>query len=132
MDGKDDPLAYFEAVVLMGAQVDFRGSQDRTPLQWAAQNCSNHEVLQVLIVAKADLEATDNMGYTALHCAAAFNRNPAVTKALLDAGSDTEARELFFGATPLMAAVAYQGRHAIPIVDHLLSAGADLEARSAQ
>ena len=74
----------------------------------------------------ADIEAKDDDGWTPLHFAAAFNKNPAVIQALLDAGADIEAKS-DRSVTPLHLAA---NTSAIPaVIQVLLDAGADTEAK---
>ena len=77
---------------------DWADNQGVTPLMLAANVGLMHAV-HLLLHAKANLELKDKNGHTALHYAA-FNRNANVTKALLDAGADVNARNIK-GKTPL-------------------------------
>ena len=73
-----------------------------TILLWAAINNSNPEVLQVLLNAGADKDATflqddegngeEFEGWNALHFAASGNSNPEVLQTLLNAGFDKNAK----------------------------------------
>ena len=65
---------------------------DNTPLILAAWANENVAVVEALLVAGADLEATNGDGGTPLYFAALSNENPAVPRRLLAAGADIEAR----------------------------------------
>lgn len=75
----------------------------------------------------ADPKEQDQWGYTPLHFAAAFNDDPDIITALLDAGADIEARDKEWGATPLHWAAWSNNNPAIVIA--LLDGGADLNVR---
>lgn len=82
------------------------------------------EHVQEFIDAGVDVDRTDAMSQTAIHCAA--GRGGAdVLDLLLRAGANIEARTVH-GLTPLMSA-AFMGSQAC--VRRLIEAGADLEAR---
>ena len=51
--------------------------------------------------AGADPNARDQLGYTPLHLAAAFNSDPAVVKTLIKDGAKLQAQDHEWGATPL-------------------------------
>jgi len=127
--GENDIAKYREALAA-GAVVDERGKTDRTALMWAAENCSNPEVIRFLAAAGADANVTDDNSNTALILAAGFNANDQIVSALLEAGALTEARDTFYGATALMYASAFRTENAVAVIEVLLEAGADLEARN--
>jgi uncharacterized protein len=76
-------------------------------------------------ISKADVNARNEVGWTALMYAAAFGAAESV-KALLDAGADVNARNKY-GLTSLMGAAGVGTAETVRI---LLKAGADVNARS--
>ena len=80
--------------------------------------------------AGADANARDEWGFTPLHFAAAFNDDPDVITALVDAGADMNARDKEWGATPLHWAAWSNGNPGIIIA--LLDGGGDPNARDAK
>ncbi|KAL5088278.1 hypothetical protein Trisim1_006730 [Trichoderma cf. simile WF8] len=85
-----------------------------TPLSWAS--CGGQEdVVELLIIAGANLEVKDlNHGATPLFCAAAAG-NAAVVKLLLEKGSDINARD-FFSRTPLSFASLDGGKTTVELL----------------
>ena len=79
------------------------------------------------IAAGADPNERDDWGFTPLHFAAAFNDDPDVITALVDAGANTDARDKEWGASPLHWAAWSNDNPGIIIA--LLDGGADLNAR---
>ena len=65
---------------------------------------------------------------TPLHRAAAYNNNPEVVQALIDAGADLEVQVARSKSTPLHLAAGFSENPAV--IETLLKAGADLEART--
>ena len=103
-----------------------------TPLRRAALNSDDPAVIQALVDAGADLEATSDgpadfdiysRGDTALHFAAR-NENPAVIRVLVDAGANIEAGGPYTG-TPLHVAASNDNPAVIRV---LLDAGANVRA----
>ena len=80
--------------------------------------------------AGADANARDEWGFSPLHFAAAFNDDPDVITALVDAGADMNARDKEWAATPLHWAAWSNGNPGIIIA--LLDGGADPNARDAR
>ena len=78
----------------------------------------------------ADANARDEWGFTPLHFAAAFNDDPDVITALVDAGADMNALDKEWGATPLHWAAWSNDNPGIIIA--LLEGGADPNARDAR
>ena len=70
------------------------------PLHAAARYQTNPEVIQVLVVAGADLNAKNDDDYRPLHLASGSNSEAALTL-LLESGAGIEARERH-GRTPSM------------------------------
>lgn len=88
------------------------------------------ERVKALIAAGADVNATDELGWTPL-MKACFNDEmdcgfPEVAQALIDAGADIEA-QIVYGTRPLMLAA---GRGEARVVDVLLKAGVDVLAKN--
>lgn len=87
--GRTDFIRLF---IEAGADVTVRDKHGRTPLHWAA-HLIKADIAAALMIsngAKAYLDAKDNEGYTALHRAAANNRDIVVGE-LLRAGADINA-----------------------------------------
>ncbi|KXZ41601.1 hypothetical protein GPECTOR_372g153 [Gonium pectorale] len=107
-------------------KVDDEGSvctrRGNTPLHYAAES-GHTEVLQVLLGAGADKDATKKDGWTPLY-AAAQNRHVEAVAALLQAGANKEAATKD-GTTPLHAATE---KGHVEVVGALLQAGANKEA----
>ena len=80
--------------------------------------------------AGADASSRDEWRFSPLHFAAAFNDDPDVITALVDAGADINARDKEWGATPLHWAAWSNGNPGIIIA--LLDGGADPNARDAK
>lgn len=88
------------------------------------------ERVRELIKGGADVNATDDMGWTPL-MKACFNDEldrgfPEVVQALIDAGANIEA-QIVYGTRPLMLAA---GRGEAGVVDVLLRAGVDVLAKN--
>ncbi|MFN3397924.1 MAG: ankyrin repeat domain-containing protein [Sulfurimicrobium sp.] len=95
-----------------------------------ASASGNLPMVEALIKAGADVNATDETGWTAL-MKACFNDEmdrgfPEVVQRLIDAGADVEA-QIVYGTRPLMLAA---GRGEAGVVDVLLKAGADVLAKN--
>ncbi len=82
--------------------------------------------VQAAISKGADVNAHDNIGWTALMAAAARNPNPEVITTLLKAGADIKARDTD-GSTPLMYAARFNQNS--EVITTLLNAGADVKAK---
>ena len=118
------------------------------PLHHAAAYSNNPDVIQVLLKAGADLEKKANVGdyvgdigekpwesiegprpglyhgFRALHLAAIYNENPAVSKTLLNAGAKLKPSAGYYRDTPLRWAARYNKNPAV--IQTLLEAGAEL------
>ena len=129
--GNNEVEAYARAL-REGADLEAQRGKGTTAIMWAAQNCSNPDVVRFLASSGAKLDAADDLGRTALINAAGFNDNAEVLSALLEAGAATEAQEVMYGATALMYAAAFRAEQAVEAVTSLVDAGADLEALSNQ
>ena len=78
--------------------------------------------------AGANLEATDRLGRTPLHCAATAGK-PDLLSLLIQAGVSVEAVDRYCNATALHDAASSSERGVVDCVDLLLAAGADMDAR---
>lgn len=109
--------------------VAFRGAGGVTPLMRAAGRGAL-DIVERLLAAGADVQATDERGYTPLfhacHDPEQDRGHPEVVQRLLDAGADKEAK-IGFGVRPLMFAA---GNGEAGVVEVLLRAGADPLARN--
>jgi ankyrin repeat protein len=79
------------------------------------------ELIEILIKAKADVNASNAVGTTPLITAAFFNKAP-LMKTLIDAGADVNQADKM-GVTPIMQAAARGSKDAIEV---LLNAGVDI------
>ncbi len=113
----------------MGYSVDWGWGW--TPLHLAAKSNPDPDVVEALIEAGADLDASSGesyrKGYAPLHYAGS-NPNPAVAGVLLDAGAGVNTRSVR-DRTPLHVAAAYASDPAM--IELLVEAGADVNARDA-
>ena len=78
--------------------------------------------------AGANLEATDSLGRTPLHCAATAGK-PDLLSLLIQAGVNVEAVDRYANATALHDAASSSERGVVDCVELLLAAGADMDAR---
>ena len=109
-----------------GVDVNAAQGDGMTALHWAADR-GHAEVVELLLAASADLEATTRVGsYTPLHLASRGGHGRVVHR-LLAAGGDPGAVTTNSGVAPLhLAAAAIGGADAVAA---LLEAGADANAR---
>ncbi|WP_025771383.1 ankyrin repeat domain-containing protein [Thioalkalivibrio sp. HK1] len=106
-----------------GAKVDIRGDLGRTALIVAAN--TDDIAVRMLLEAKADVEAIDEFGYSALRNAA-MNNHTANVRLLLEAGAN--AKVIDGKLRPLTLAVAYY-KNDPTIIRLLLEAGEDVNAK---
>ena len=83
---------------------------------------------KLLCDAGANLEATDRLGRTPLHCAATAGK-PDLLSLLIQAGVNVEAVDRYANATALHDAASSSERGVVDCVELLLAAGADMDAR---
>ena len=86
-------------------------------------------MIEALIAGGADPNVRNKSGNTPLHDAARANRNPEVTRVLLESMANLAARDNR-GRTPLHQAA--QSGKSPAVIDLLLEAGADPNARDAE
>ena len=114
------------AALELGADPDVRDSSDRrTPLMLAAEG-GHLRVMQVLIVAGADVDVRADNDWTALMFAAGQGSGAAV-RLLIEAGADVDAREANDGYTPTLVAAALAHTDALVL---LLDAGGDRDGQT--
>ena len=95
---QDAAAADVERCISGGADPEARDFDGRTPLHRAAWISSTASIILLLLDAGADLETSDNNGWTALHYAG-LSGKPAVVQSLLDAGADLGVGDRY-GAIP--------------------------------
>lgn len=101
--------------------------RDMTVLMMAAGRPQNNpEIAEVLITNGADVNATNQGGYTALHYAVG-HPNVEVLRQLIAAKANLNTRDATFGMTPLHSA-SMQSRP-LELLEMLLEAGADMEVK---
>ena len=115
--------AMVEFLLANGADVEIKDKHERTPLHAALSGRSAEQTLALLINAKADLEARDGLGRTALIIAVQSDLS-AVARFLVRHGAKVEV-SVSFGETLLHTAVRTGNERATHI---LLENGASLEA----
>ena len=112
-----------------GADVNARDLTSRTPLIEAAISPNGLEAAKVLLAAKADPEAEDEICGSALHYAASYG-NVAMAELLLAVGKDINepngAIAVYPGFTPLHEAAL---RSQFAMVDYLIEHGAAVNMR---
>ena len=110
-----------------GADVTARAKSGRTALMAAAAYPGARDVVQMMIVAGADVKVTDPFGSGAL-TAAAESGDTAVLKILLDKGADPNEKGAIFGSA-LMKAAALENAGAVKM---LVDRGATVNWQSPQ
>jgi len=122
-----------------GANVSKRYDRNATSLFWAAAY-GHKDISELLIESGADTNSADEYGFTPLHVAA-YNIREAVVQLLIKKGADVNVRSTN-GYTPLFKAMEkffdpevrdqikpHEKENAINIVESLLKAGAEQDAR---
>ena len=98
------------------------------PIHFAVRNATDGAsgIVSFLLNNRAEVNQTNDAGWTPLMTAARFNTRLDVVAALLSAGADVDARN-HDGLTALMLAAASEAPAAVAIAEKLLDAGADME-----
>lgn len=98
------------------------------PIHFAVRNSTDGAsgIVSFLLNNRAEVNQTNDAGWTPLMTAARFNTRLDVVAALLSAGADVDARNRD-GLTALMLAAASEAPTAVAIAKKLLDAGADVE-----
>ncbi len=87
--GIDTELEAITALLDAGADPHVKTNSGLYPIHFLSM-CSNLEVVMKLLDLGVDVNAQDSTGWTALHYATAWNDNPNVVIALLNAGADVK------------------------------------------
>ena len=95
-----------------------------TPL-FSAIACKHEQVVEQLIISRADLEARDNVQQTPLHYATRWGNTKIVQLLIEKNPSILEAKDKY-GRTPLFSAILSGNEQ---VVEEVIKSGADLEAR---
>jgi len=122
---ESDDAAEVERLVRAGADVNAMSRYRVTPLSIATLR-GNAEIARALLAAGANPNVAMGAGEPVVMTAARTGNVP-LLKALVDAGADVNARERFYGQTPLMWAAIEDHGAAIQM---LAAAGADVNARA--
>jgi len=118
-------IAKVKSLIEEGADVDAKGSWDKTPLHNAAY--SGHKaVVELLIANSADVNAKDRNGRPPLHYAV-LKGHKEVTELLIASGAGVNAKTTT-GKTPLHD-VAYQSHKDLAVVEFIIAKGADVNAK---
>jgi ankyrin repeat protein len=119
-----DDAGMVRTLIETGADVNAGQGDGMTALHWAARN-RNAQLVDLLLDAGAELEATTRLGaYTPLHMAARTGA-VAVVRRLLEAGAQADVESTIGGVTPLHFAAEAGAAEAI---DALVEAGAAVDA----
>jgi len=111
-------------LVYQGADVNAKGSCNRTPLQWAAYK-GNKEITEILISKGAEINTKDSCDRTPLH-SAVEGGNKEIAEILISKGADINAKDNFIGNTPLHFASECGHKE---LVELLISKGANVNAK---
>lgn len=122
-------IAKAAALLKGGADCNERNEEGATALMLAA-GIGNHDMVEMLLKAGAEVDACDARGWTAL-MKALFNYEqnrgfPDVVSTLIDAGADIE-HQVAYGTRPLMIAAGYGEAR---VVEILLLAGVEVGAKN--
>lgn len=116
-----------ELLLDSGADIEAVDGSDQTPLHRALIGYSDQQKLELLINAKVQMEARDNLGRTALMVAIQDDL-PAVARFLVQRGANVE-KSYGLAETPLLLAIRYKTEWAVKL---FIENGASLVARNAQ
>lgn len=89
--------------------VNLKDGSGRTPLHWAARN-DHLGVVEFLLNRGADVQAVDNLGYTALYYSVWLGRKIEITERLISRGSDVNFNK---GGVPLLFLASREGKEEI-------------------
>jgi ankyrin repeat protein len=118
---RGNDLAGLRALVAQGKDVNARGDRESTPLIYAS-GFGSADAVKILLDAKADVNASNALGMTALLFGVT---EPEKAKLLVEHGADVNAKTKT-GRTPLI--VSAMQNHSDAVVKMLLAKGADLKA----
>jgi ankyrin repeat protein len=123
-----DDLFWDTATLLLqhGANPNVQGEYGNTPLMAAAANPAGSNLVRLLLERDADVNAKNDRGWTALHCAVESRHASVDTvRLLLEHGADVNAGEYILDRTPLM--LACMSDTTLEIVRLLLKHGASVD-----
>lgn len=121
------PGSYGQSHATMGRQRPIRSDRQRKEKQFdSGRSTGVSEIVQQLLDMGANLEATDDRGWTPLMNAANSSTSLKIVQLLLDRGAQKEAKSSH-GSTPLM--IAASNSKSPEIVQALLRDGANIEAK---
>ena len=92
-----------ELLIEIGADINAEDTFGETPLHYAVGR-GDMQLTEFLIQKGADVKSTARVGWTPLHCVAA-NGSKELARLLIQKGADVNARDNFFGETPLHTAI---------------------------
>jgi len=105
---RKDTLENISRCLDQNIPIDFRFNNGSTPLIVAAEE-GRYDVVEFLIESGANLNARNDLNYTALHHAA-FHGHKSIVELLLKNGADANIRDST-GSTPLLLSISKGHRH---------------------
>lgn len=121
----DGNVQELEALLRRGVGTEAREDMTRrTPLHIAV-DAGHREVVQILLVERADKEATTTTGHTPLHLAV-YKQRTGIVKLLIDEGANVAKPVGVYKYLPIHAAAMYGN---LPIFKALCAAGANIRSR---